>query len=93
MPRSFAALNVDNVEAGGSDANIFQGRQSLHGATINGHFVGERRVCTLQTINNLIARGSFVEGGFAKCLDVIPRKVSRVERVTVQHHNFHAGRE
>jgi hypothetical protein len=31
-----------------------------------------------------------VENGFAEVLDVVPGKVARIERVTVQHHNFHA---
>jgi len=92
-PLLFRGLNVDDIEPGRGHADVFQVRQSLDRATIDGDFVCERRVCTLQTMDYFVLGGSFVESGFAQLLDVIPRKVAGIERVTVQHHNFHAGRE
>jgi len=86
------ALNIDNVETGRCDADVFQAGQAVHHLGGDGDFVRESGIGGMEAADDFGGRGAFENLAFAQRAQSVPGQISRIQRVSIQHDNLHRAR-
>jgi len=89
LPRRF---HIHHVVAGRRYADVFQVRQPFYLVPPYNDFVRDDDIGLPSPLQDFIGRGALVDLAVPQARQRLPRKITRIQRVAIEHHDSHGRR-